>query len=101
MNSGDTAWVLTATALVLLMTIPGLAFFYGGLGPPKKCSLHSDAVFHYHVCHQPAMDAFWIFSGLWSFFSRNHRQLGLGWPERRRRRAQSSLTPQLFRIPFL
>ena len=31
MNSGDTAWVLTASALVLLMTIPGLAFFYGGL----------------------------------------------------------------------
>jgi ammonium transporter, Amt family len=31
MNSGDTAWVLTAGALVLLMTIPGLAFFYGGL----------------------------------------------------------------------
>lgn len=29
-NSGDTAWVLTATALVLLMT-PGLAFFYGGM----------------------------------------------------------------------
>ena len=31
MNSGDTAWVLTSTALVMLMTIPGLAFFYGGL----------------------------------------------------------------------
>ncbi|HPC86290.1 MAG TPA: ammonium transporter [Smithellaceae bacterium] len=31
MNSGDTAWVLTASALVLLMTMPGLAFFYGGL----------------------------------------------------------------------
>ena len=31
MNSGDTAWVITSTALVLLMTIPGLAFFYGGL----------------------------------------------------------------------
>ena len=30
-NSGDTSWVLTSTALVLLMTIPGLAFFYGGL----------------------------------------------------------------------
>ncbi|MFN7038093.1 MAG: ammonium transporter [Alphaproteobacteria bacterium] len=30
-NSGDTAWMLTSTALVLLMTIPGLAFFYGGL----------------------------------------------------------------------
>ncbi len=31
MNSGDTAWVLTSSALVLLMTVPGLAFFYGGL----------------------------------------------------------------------
>ena len=30
-NSGDTAWVLMSTALVLLMMIPGLAFFYGGL----------------------------------------------------------------------
>lgn len=30
-NSGDTAWVLTSTALVLLMTIPGLALFYGGM----------------------------------------------------------------------
>lgn len=30
-NSGDTAWVLMSTALVMLMTIPGLAFFYGGL----------------------------------------------------------------------
>jgi Amt family ammonium transporter len=31
LNSGDTAWMLTATALVLLMTIPGLALFYGGM----------------------------------------------------------------------
>jgi len=30
-NSGDTAWILTATALVLFMTMPGLALFYGGL----------------------------------------------------------------------
>ncbi|HXK25068.1 MAG TPA: ammonium transporter [Myxococcota bacterium] len=30
-NPGDTAWLLTATALVLLMTLPGLALFYGGL----------------------------------------------------------------------
>ena len=30
MDSGNTAWLLTASALVLLMT-PGLAFFYGGL----------------------------------------------------------------------
>src|SRR5215470_145740 len=30
-NSGDTAWMLASTALVLLMTIPGLALFYGGM----------------------------------------------------------------------
>jgi ammonium transporter, Amt family len=31
LSAGDTAWMLTATALVLFMTIPGLALFYGGL----------------------------------------------------------------------
>ena len=30
-NAGDTAWMLTSTALVLFMTIPGLSMFYGGL----------------------------------------------------------------------
>ncbi|WP_028957373.1 ammonium transporter [Sulfitobacter sp. 20_GPM-1509m] len=31
MNAADTAWIITATALVLFMTLPGLALFYGGL----------------------------------------------------------------------
>jgi Amt family ammonium transporter len=31
LDTGDTAWMLTSTALVLLMTIPGLALFYGGM----------------------------------------------------------------------
>jgi ammonium transporter, Amt family len=31
LSSGDTAWILTSTALVLFMTLPGLALFYGGL----------------------------------------------------------------------
>ncbi|MEC3860979.1 ammonium transporter [Mesobacterium sp. TK19101] len=31
MNAADTAWILVATALVLFMTLPGLALFYGGL----------------------------------------------------------------------
>ena len=31
LNSADSAWMMTATALVLLMTLPGLALFYGGL----------------------------------------------------------------------
>ena len=35
-NSGDTAWVLVSTAFVMLMTIPGLAFFYGGLVRKKN-----------------------------------------------------------------
>jgi hypothetical protein len=30
-DTGDTAWVLVASALVLFMTLPGLALFYGGL----------------------------------------------------------------------
>ena len=36
LNSGDTAWMLTATALVLFMTLPGLALFYGGLVRAKN-----------------------------------------------------------------
>ena len=36
LSSGDTAWMLTSTALVLFMTIPGLALFYGGLVRTKN-----------------------------------------------------------------
>jgi len=36
MNSGDTAWMLTSTLLVLMMTIPGLALFYGGMVRAKN-----------------------------------------------------------------
>jgi ammonium transporter, Amt family len=35
-DSGDTAWMITATALVLFMTLPGLALFYGGLVRAKN-----------------------------------------------------------------
>ena len=35
-DSGDTSWILTATALVLFMTMPGLALFYGGLVRSKN-----------------------------------------------------------------
>src|SRR6185312_13309367 len=35
-NKGDTTWMLTATILVILMTIPGLALFYGGLVRSKN-----------------------------------------------------------------
>ena len=36
LNSGDTSWMLTATALVLFMTIPGLSLFYAGLVRSKN-----------------------------------------------------------------
>ncbi|MBI1364626.1 MAG: ammonium transporter [Alphaproteobacteria bacterium] len=36
LDKGDTAWMLTSTALVLLMTIPGLALFYGGMVRKKN-----------------------------------------------------------------
>jgi Amt family ammonium transporter len=36
LNTGDTAWMLTSTMLVILMTIPGLALFYGGLARSKN-----------------------------------------------------------------
>ena len=35
-NKGDTAWMMTASALVLLMTVPGLALFYGGMVRTKN-----------------------------------------------------------------
>mgnify|MGYP003353747313 FL=1 len=35
-DAGDTAWMLTSTALVLMMTIPGLALFYAGMVRKKN-----------------------------------------------------------------
>ena len=45
LDSGDTAWMLTATALVLMMTIPGLAMFYGGMVRKKNVLAMSMQVF--------------------------------------------------------
>ena len=36
LNSGDTAWMLTSSLLVLLMTVPGVALFYGGMVRKKN-----------------------------------------------------------------
>ncbi len=35
-DTGDTAWMLTSTALVLMMTVPGLALFYAGMVRKKN-----------------------------------------------------------------
>lgn len=37
-DTGNTAWMIMATILVLLMSIPGIALFYGGLVRQKTCS---------------------------------------------------------------
>ena len=58
-NKGDTAWMLSATVLVLLMTIPGLALFYGGLVRSKNTLSVLMWVF-YAVC---VVTILWVFVG--------------------------------------
>jgi len=48
LNSGDTAWMLAATALVLLMTIPGVALFYGGM--VRKKNVLSTVMHVFAIC---------------------------------------------------
>jgi len=57
-DTGDTAWMIVATALVMLMTIPGLALFYGGLAK-RKDSLNTMAMSFVTFC---------IISLLWVIF---------------------------------
>jgi len=47
-NSGDTAWMLSSTALVLLMTIPGLVLFYAGM--VRKKNVLSTALQSFAIC---------------------------------------------------
>ena len=69
-NKGDNAWMLTSTVLVLLMTIPGLALFYGGLVRTKNMLSVLTHVF-YTVCIVILIWSFYGYSlglyGLWVF----------------------------------
>ncbi len=47
-DTGDTAWMLTSTALVLMMTIPGLALFYGGM--VRKKNVLSTVMQSFAIC---------------------------------------------------
>jgi Amt family ammonium transporter len=58
-NKGDNAWMMTSTVLVLLMTIPGLALFYGGLVRPKNMLSVLTHVF-YTVC---VVTLIWVIYG--------------------------------------
>ncbi|HVY13008.1 MAG TPA: hypothetical protein VHB73_05530, partial [Alphaproteobacteria bacterium] len=52
-SSGDTAWMLTSTALVLMMTVPGLALFYGGL--VRKQNMLATAMQTFATCSLAAV----------------------------------------------
>jgi Amt family ammonium transporter len=58
-NKGDNAWMMTSTVLVLLMTVPGLALFYGGLVRAKNFLSVLSHVF-YTVC---VVMLIWVFYG--------------------------------------
>ncbi|MEZ6030246.1 MAG: ammonium transporter [Hyphomonadaceae bacterium] len=58
-NTGDTAWMLTATALVLMMTLPALALFYGGLVQSKNVL----SVLSQCVVIACLMSLLWLFAG--------------------------------------
>lgn len=58
-NTGDTAWMLTATALVLMMTLPALALFYGGLVQSKNVL----SVLSQCVVIACLMSLLWFFAG--------------------------------------
>jgi Amt family ammonium transporter len=58
-DSGDTAWMIVATALVMLMSIPGLALFYGGLAK-RKDSLNTMAMTFVTFCIASVL---WVFYG--------------------------------------
>ncbi len=58
-DTGDTAWMIVATALVMLMTIPGLALFYGGLTKHKH-TLNTIAMSFVTFC---IVSALWVIYG--------------------------------------
>ena len=64
-DSGDTAWILTATALVLFMTLPGLALFYAGLVQSKNVV----SVLMHHFAVACLMSILWVAAGYSLAFS--------------------------------
>jgi Amt family ammonium transporter len=64
-DTGDTAWMIVATALVMLMTIPGLALFYGGLAKTKD-SLNTMAMSFVAFC---IVSILWVLYGYTFSFS--------------------------------
>lgn len=71
-NSGDTAWMLMSTALVMLMTLPGLALFYGGL--VRRKNVLSMIMMSFSVLCLISLQ--WIFWGYSLAFSEGNAFIG-------------------------
>ena len=65
LDTGDTAWILSATALVLFMTLPGLALFYAGLVQAKNVV----SVLMHHFAIACLMSVMWVIAGYSLAFS--------------------------------
>jgi Amt family ammonium transporter len=72
LNSGDTAWVLVATALVMLMTPAGLALFYGGLSHSKN-TLNTVGMSYVSFC---VASVAWVIVGYSLAFSEGNGLIG-------------------------
>lgn len=71
-NAGDTAWMLTSTALVLLMTIPGLALFYSGM--VRKKNILATALQSFAIC--ALVTVVWVVIGYSLAFTPSSPYLG-------------------------
>ncbi|AOA59630.1 ammonium transporter [Acinetobacter larvae] len=72
LDHGDTAWVLSSTALVLLMTIPGLALFYGGM--VRKKNVLSTMV--HSLVAAAVVSVIWVVIGYSLAFSEGNAWIG-------------------------
>ena len=71
-NNGDTAWILTSTALVLFMTLPGLALFYAGLVNSKNVV----SVLMQHFSLACVVSIIWVVVGYSLAFSEGNAWIG-------------------------
>jgi Amt family ammonium transporter len=72
LDTGDTAWILTSTALVLLMTIPGLALFYGGMVRKKNVL----ATMAYSLVAAAVVSIAWVLIGYTLAFGEGNAFIG-------------------------
>jgi len=71
-DTGDTAWMLTSTAIVLMMTVPGLALFYGGM--VRKKNVLATMMQSFAVCALVAV--LWVVAGYSLAFGEGNAYVG-------------------------